>query len=85
MPGGSFQRAWSGVAFEWRTSYLTMAVAAVVGVVLGAWYRLWAVERVFFGASRQPPGDPRCQRALCAAHVDEANRPATSCMKTRAA
>ena len=54
---GSFQRAWSGVAFEWRTSYLTMAVAAVVGVVLGAWYMLWAVERVFFGASRQPPGD----------------------------
>ena len=54
---GSFQRAWSGVAIEWRTSYLTMAVAAVVGVVLGAWYMLWAVERVFFGASRQPPGD----------------------------
>ena len=54
---GSFQRAWSGVAFEWRTSYLTMAVAAVVGVVLGAWYMLWAVERVFFGASRQPPAD----------------------------
>ena len=54
---GSFQRAWSGVAIEWRTSYLTMAVAAVVGVVLGAWYMLWAVERVFFGASRQPPAD----------------------------
>ena len=54
---GSFQRAWSGVAFEWRSSYLTMAVASVVGVVLGAWYMLWAVERVFFGASRQPPAD----------------------------
>ena len=54
---GAFQRAWSGVAIEWRTSYLTMAVAAVVGVVLGAWYMLWAVERVFFGASRQPPAD----------------------------
>jgi NADH-quinone oxidoreductase subunit M len=53
---GSFQRAWAGVASEWRTVYLAMAVASVVGVVLGAWYMLWAVERVFFGASRQPPG-----------------------------
>jgi NADH:ubiquinone oxidoreductase subunit 4 (subunit M) len=52
---GSFQRAWSGVAFEWRTSYLTMAVASVVGVVLGAWYMLQAVQRVFFGGSREPP------------------------------
>ena len=52
---GSFQRAWGGVAAEWRTPYLTMAVASVAGVVLGAWYMLWAVERVFFGASRQPP------------------------------
>ncbi|MFM7107806.1 MAG: hypothetical protein ACKOZU_04275, partial [Planctomycetaceae bacterium] len=24
-------------------------------VVLGAWYMLWAVERVLFGASREPP------------------------------
>ena len=27
----------------------------VLGVVLGAWYMLWAVERVFFGGSREPP------------------------------
>jgi len=52
---GSFQRAWSGVGPEWRTAYLVMAVGAVAGVVLGAWYMLWAVERVFFGPSRQPP------------------------------
>jgi NADH:ubiquinone oxidoreductase subunit 4 (subunit M) len=32
-----------------------MAVSAVAGVVLGAWYMLWAVERVFFGGSREPP------------------------------
>jgi len=32
-----------------------MAVSAVAGVVLGAWYMLWAVERVFFGGSRAPP------------------------------
>ena len=52
---GSFQRAWGGVGPEWQTPYLVMAVAAVGGVVLGAWYMLWAVERVFFGPSRQPP------------------------------
>ena len=31
------------------------ALMGVVGVVLGAWYMLWAVERVFFGNSRLPP------------------------------
>jgi NADH-quinone oxidoreductase subunit M len=52
---GSFQRAWAGVAPSLRVAYLVMAVSAVAGVVLGAWYMLWAVERVFFGGSREPP------------------------------
>jgi len=52
---GSFQRAWSGVSAAWQAAYLVMALLAVAGVVLGAWYMLWAVERVFFGASREPP------------------------------
>ena len=52
---GSFQRAWAGVTAAWRPFYLSLAVSAVVGVVLGAWYMLWAVERVFFGGSREPP------------------------------
>ena len=52
---GSFQRAWTGVAGSIRVPYLIMAVSAVAGVVLGAWYMLWAVERVFFGGSREPP------------------------------
>jgi NADH-quinone oxidoreductase subunit M len=52
---GSFQRAWAGVAESFFQPYLFMAVSAVVGVVLGAWYMLWAVERVFFGPSREPP------------------------------
>ena len=52
---GSFQRAWTGVSPAWQPAYLTMAVLAVVGVVLGAWYMLWAVERVLFGPSREPP------------------------------
>jgi NADH-quinone oxidoreductase subunit M len=52
---GSFQRAWNGVSPAWRTTYLALALMAVVGVVLGAWYMLWAVQRVFFGPSREPP------------------------------
>ena len=55
---GSFQRAWTGVSPSLQTAYLVMAVSAVVGVVLGAWYMLWAVERVFFGGSREPPRGP---------------------------
>jgi NADH-quinone oxidoreductase subunit M len=52
---GSFQRAWTGVAAAWRPAYLAMSLLAVAGVVLGAWYMLWAVERVLFGPSREPP------------------------------
>jgi NADH-quinone oxidoreductase subunit M len=52
---GSFQRAWTGVSPAWQSMYLALAAAAVAGLVLGAWYMLWAVERVFFGASREPP------------------------------
>ena len=52
---GAFQRAWTGVSPAWQATYLTLAAAAVGGLVLGAWYMLWAVERVFFGASREPP------------------------------
>ena len=52
---GSFQRAWTGVSPAWQSMYLALAAAAVAGLVLGAWYMLWAVERVFFGAMRRPP------------------------------
>jgi len=52
---GSFQRAWTGVAPELTSRYLVLALCGVAGVVLGAWYMLWAVERVFFGPSREPP------------------------------
>ena len=54
---GSFQRAWAGVSAAWQSAYLVMALLAVAGVVLGAWYMLWAVERAFFGGGRQPPRD----------------------------
>ncbi len=52
---GSFQRAWTGVSPAWQTPYLVMSLFAVAGVVLGAWYMLQAVQRVFFGPSREPP------------------------------
>jgi NADH-quinone oxidoreductase subunit M len=59
---GMFQRAWTGAPEAWVTAYKTMAVLAVFGVVLGAWYMLYLVQRVFFGvlketehAAGQPP------------------------------
>lgn len=51
---GAFQRAWqSGVAEGWL-SLRMFAILAVLGVVLGAWYMLWLVQRVFFGPLREP-------------------------------
>lgn len=49
---GTFQRAFSGAPANLTTAYLAMALLAVAGVVLGAWYMLWAVERVLFGPPR---------------------------------
>lgn len=51
---GMFQRAWSGAPTGWETQYMVFAVLAVLGVVLGAWYMLWLVERVFFGPLKEP-------------------------------
>ena len=46
---GMFQRGWmegsDWLAFQLRC----ISVLAVFGVLLGAWYMLWLVERVFFG------------------------------------
>lgn len=51
---GMFQRSWSGVATPYSVQYLTMAVLAVFGVVLGAWYMLWLLQRVLFGPLKEP-------------------------------
>jgi NADH-quinone oxidoreductase subunit M len=51
---GMFQRAWAGSPIGLEGQFLTIAVLAVFGVVLGAWYMLWLVERVFFGPLREP-------------------------------
>jgi NADH-quinone oxidoreductase subunit M len=37
-----------------RPELTTIAVLAVSGVVLGAWYMLWLVQRVFFGPLKEP-------------------------------
>jgi NADH-quinone oxidoreductase subunit M len=51
---GMFQRAWAGPIGEWTMHLRWIWVVAVVGVVLGAWYMLWLVQRVFFGPLKEP-------------------------------
>ena len=54
----AFQRAWTDVPTSWRFHLQLIAVVAVSGVVLGAWYMLWLVQRVFFGPLREPHHSP---------------------------
>jgi NADH-quinone oxidoreductase subunit M len=51
---GMFERAFTAAPPAWELSYKVMAVSAVLGVVLGAWYMLYLVERVFFGPLKEP-------------------------------
>ncbi len=58
---GTFQLAW-GQTHNWAAGHEStilqlkiVSVLAVSGVVLGAWYMLWLVQRVFFGPLREPP------------------------------
>lgn len=51
---GMFQRAAATTAAEYSTQFYAIAVLAVSGVVLGAWYMLWLVQRVFFGPLKEP-------------------------------
>jgi NADH-quinone oxidoreductase subunit M len=52
---GAFQRGWADSAGELATHLRWVSVLAVSGVVLGAWYMLWLVQRVFFGPVKEPP------------------------------
>ncbi len=56
---GMFQRAWGDAPTQYVMLYRVIAVAAVSGVVLGAWYMLYLVQRVFFGPLREPKHDPK--------------------------
>jgi NADH-quinone oxidoreductase subunit M len=53
---GMFQRAWAEAPAALAIQYVTIAVLALSGVVLGAWYMLWLVQRVFFGPLKEPHG-----------------------------
>jgi NADH-quinone oxidoreductase subunit M len=57
---GIFQRAWVEMSGPTAIGLRVVSVLAVSGVVLGAWYMLWLVQRVFFGPLREPvhEGEP---------------------------
>src|SRR4029079_1277939 len=58
----AFQRAWADAPLHLFAQLITVAVLAVSGVVLGAWYMLWLVQRVFFGPLKEPAGSPHAER-----------------------
>jgi NADH-quinone oxidoreductase subunit M len=51
---GAFQRGWTDAPAAWSLAGRIFSVMAVSGVILGAWYMLWFVQRVFFGPLREP-------------------------------
>jgi NADH-quinone oxidoreductase subunit M len=51
---GMFQRAWADAPPLMRVQLMAIAVVGVSGVILGAWYMLWLVQRVFFGPLKTP-------------------------------
>jgi NADH-quinone oxidoreductase subunit M len=50
---GMFQQAWA-TGGAGGSAPRIISVIAVSGVVLGAWYMLWLIQRVFFGPMREP-------------------------------
>ncbi|MGD0517750.1 MAG: NADH-quinone oxidoreductase subunit M [Thermoguttaceae bacterium] len=54
---GMFQRGWAEASPFYAWQYRVIAVLAVSGVVLGAWYMLWMVQRVFYGPLKEPKTD----------------------------
>jgi NADH-quinone oxidoreductase subunit M len=53
---GMFQRAWSTTGSE-ALSFKVITLLSLTGVILGAWYMLSLVQRVFFGPLREPAHD----------------------------
>jgi NADH-quinone oxidoreductase subunit M len=51
---GMFQRAWAQplAGFDWQMKVVSFL--GVFGIILGAWYLLWLVQRIFFGPLREP-------------------------------
>lgn len=53
---GTFQRGFGETPAAGSLLFPAIAVLAVSGVVLGAWYMLWLVQRVFYGPVKEPAG-----------------------------
>jgi NADH-quinone oxidoreductase subunit M len=51
---GMFQRGWANDGLTNADQLRWIAVLAVSGVVLNAWYMLWLVKRVLFGPLKEP-------------------------------
>lgn len=51
---GTFRRAFASPPAAWAIQLQVIAVLAVAGVILGAWYMLVLVERICFGAPHRP-------------------------------
>lgn len=51
---GMFQRAFAEAPGFLQNQFRWIAVLSVLGVVLGAWYMLYLVQRVFFGPLNEP-------------------------------
>lgn len=58
---GMFQRGWVTAPEGFQAMMTLIAVLAVGGVVLGAWYMLWLLQRVFFGPLKEPVGQENGQ------------------------
>jgi len=54
---GAFQRGWTDAPEAWSIPMRVFSVLSVSGVILGAWYMLWLVQRVFFGPLKEPEHD----------------------------
>jgi NADH-quinone oxidoreductase subunit M len=54
---GMFQRGWAEEPAPMAFQLRAISVLAVSGVVLGAWYMLWLIQRVFFGPLKEPRRD----------------------------
>jgi NADH-quinone oxidoreductase subunit M len=51
---GTFQRAWAEAPPLLSAQFLALSILATSGVVLGAWYMLWLVQRILFGTLKEP-------------------------------
>ncbi len=73
---GAFQLAWAGAPEALGSQLLWITVVAVLGVVLGAWYMLYLIQRVFFGPLREPPQHGSHGHTVHVPHASEHNNDA---------